>query len=80
MQAHPSLIVQDLGTEPDDSIIAHSNGFDDSITRAFQQDLHLVFPPDDVWLAIMTISASMSRNMPKGFAADFSIRKTRRTS
>lgn len=36
------------------SIIPYGNGFVDGIIRAFQQDLHLVLRPDDVWLAILT--------------------------
>ncbi|OAQ67104.1 hypothetical protein VFPPC_14433 [Pochonia chlamydosporia 170] len=36
------------------SIVPYGNGFVDGIIRAFQQDLHLVLRPDDVWLAILT--------------------------
>ncbi|KAF2677695.1 hypothetical protein K458DRAFT_319247 [Lentithecium fluviatile CBS 122367] len=35
-------------------IIPYGNGFVDGLLRAFQQDLHLVIRPDDVWLAITT--------------------------
>jgi hypothetical protein len=34
--------------------IPSKNGFLYSVIRAFQQDLHLVLRPDDVWLAIIT--------------------------
>jgi hypothetical protein len=34
--------------------VASQNGFVMGIIRAFQQDLHLVLRPDDVWLAIIT--------------------------
>ncbi|KAH8898554.1 hypothetical protein GQ53DRAFT_635993 [Thozetella sp. PMI_491] len=34
-------------------LIPYGNGFVDGIMRAFQQDLHLVLRPDDVWLAIL---------------------------
>jgi hypothetical protein len=36
------------------SVVPHGNGFVNGIMRAFQQDLHLVLRPDDVWLAITT--------------------------
>ncbi|KAL5094062.1 hypothetical protein Trisim1_008173 [Trichoderma cf. simile WF8] len=35
------------------SLVPYRNGFVDGIIRAFQQDLHLILRPDDVWLAIM---------------------------
>ncbi|KAF2420019.1 hypothetical protein EJ08DRAFT_673273 [Tothia fuscella] len=35
-------------------IIPYGNGFVQGVYRAFQQDLHLVIRPDDVWLAIIT--------------------------
>jgi hypothetical protein len=35
------------------SLVSYKNGFVDGIIRAFQQDLHLVLRPDDVWLAIV---------------------------
>jgi len=35
-------------------IIPYGNGLVDGITRAFQQDLHLVLRPDDIWLSILT--------------------------
>ncbi|KAF2124653.1 hypothetical protein P153DRAFT_379286 [Dothidotthia symphoricarpi CBS 119687] len=35
-------------------IAPYRNGFVDGVMRAFQQDLHLVLRPDDVWLAILT--------------------------
>ncbi|KAK7211068.1 hypothetical protein V2G26_018246 [Clonostachys chloroleuca] len=34
-------------------VVPYGNGFVDGILRAFQQDLHLVVRPDDVWLAIL---------------------------
>ncbi|KAF2864887.1 hypothetical protein BDV95DRAFT_532262 [Massariosphaeria phaeospora] len=35
-------------------VVSYNNGFADGIIRAFQQDLHLVLRPDDLWLAILT--------------------------
>ncbi|VUC22521.1 unnamed protein product [Clonostachys rosea] len=35
------------------SAIPYSNGFVHGIIRAFEQDLHLVLRPDDIWLAIL---------------------------
>lgn len=35
------------------ALVPYKNGFVNGIIRAFQQDLHLVLRPDDVWLAIM---------------------------
>jgi hypothetical protein len=40
-----------LGGNP---IIPYGNGFVDGVVRAFNQDLHLVLRPDDIWLAILT--------------------------
>jgi hypothetical protein len=37
-----------------ETIIPYTNGFVDGIVRAFNQDLHLVLRPDDVWLAVLT--------------------------
>ncbi|KAL7784537.1 hypothetical protein V8C37DRAFT_395775 [Trichoderma ceciliae] len=34
------------------AVVPYGNGLVDGITRAFQQDLHLVLRPDDIWLAI----------------------------
>uniref|UniRef100_A0A8H7KBZ4 Uncharacterized protein n=1 Tax=Bionectria ochroleuca TaxID=29856 RepID=A0A8H7KBZ4_BIOOC len=34
-------------------LIPYGNGFVEGIIRAFEQDLHLVLRPDDVWLAIL---------------------------
>ncbi|PTB79817.1 hypothetical protein M440DRAFT_1437012 [Trichoderma longibrachiatum ATCC 18648] len=39
--------------EDDVSLVSYNNGFVEGIIRAFQQDLHLVLRPDDVWLATM---------------------------
>ncbi|KAF7512831.1 hypothetical protein GJ744_011934 [Endocarpon pusillum] len=35
-------------------VIPYGNGMVNGIIRAFQQDLHLVLRPDDVWLSILT--------------------------
>jgi hypothetical protein len=37
-----------------ETIIPYTNGLVDGIVRAFNQDLHLVLRPDDVWLAVLT--------------------------
>ncbi|PTB62137.1 hypothetical protein BBK36DRAFT_1185661 [Trichoderma citrinoviride] len=34
------------------NVVPYANGFVHGIIRAFQQDLHLVLRPDDIWLAI----------------------------
>ena len=36
------------------AVIPYGNGMVNGIIRAFQQDLHLVLRPDDVWLSILT--------------------------
>ncbi|OCK75456.1 hypothetical protein K432DRAFT_437530 [Lepidopterella palustris CBS 459.81] len=36
------------------AIIPYGNGLVDGIIRAFNQDLHLVLRPDDIWLGIIT--------------------------
>ncbi|KAL7942066.1 hypothetical protein V8C42DRAFT_333487 [Trichoderma barbatum] len=43
------------------AVVPYGNGFVDGIIRAFQQDLHLVLRPDDIWLAI-TIQLSFYIN------------------
>ncbi|PWW75928.1 hypothetical protein C7212DRAFT_280489 [Tuber magnatum] len=35
-------------------IIPYGNGLVNGVIRAFQQDLHLVLRPDDIWLSILT--------------------------
>src|SRR6187549_871702 len=35
------------------TLVPYGNGFVDGVIRAFNQDLHLVLRPDDVWLAIL---------------------------
>ncbi|KAE9375114.1 hypothetical protein N431DRAFT_530964 [Stipitochalara longipes BDJ] len=44
----------DLSSANPPCLIPYSNAFVIGIFRAFQQDLHLVLRPDDVWLAILT--------------------------
>ena len=39
---------------PGATLVPYGNGFVDGVIRAFNQDLHLVLRPDDVWLAILT--------------------------
>jgi hypothetical protein len=54
---------QDLGLRRSDHIISYGNSFVEGVMRAFQQDLHLVLRPDDVWLAISTqFSFYVNRN------------------
>ncbi|KPM46460.1 hypothetical protein AK830_g224 [Neonectria ditissima] len=36
------------------AVVSYGNGFVTGIIRAFNQDLHLILRPDDVWLAILT--------------------------
>ncbi|KAI9780639.1 MAG: hypothetical protein M1839_006580 [Geoglossum umbratile] len=36
------------------TVIPYNNGLVNGIIRAFQQDLHLVLRPDDIWLSILT--------------------------
>lgn len=35
-------------------LVAYKNGFVHGVVRAFEQDLHLVLHPDDIWLSILT--------------------------
>ncbi|MCJ1468419.1 hypothetical protein MMC07_007047 [Pseudocyphellaria aurata] len=35
-------------------LIPYGNGFVEGIIRAYEQDLHLVLRPDDIWLSILT--------------------------
>lgn len=46
---HTSLSEVDNST-----VVAYGNGFVETVMRAWQQDLHLVLRPDDVWLAVLT--------------------------
>lgn len=48
---HSSLV--DLDQPSGHALVPYGNGFVEGILRAFQQDLHLVLRPDDVWLAIL---------------------------
>ena len=49
-------IIQSSFYDPTSSlcIVPYNNGLVHSIVRAFNQDLHLVLRPDDIWLAILT--------------------------
>jgi hypothetical protein len=42
------------GSDTSSQVIPYGNGFVEGVIRAFEQDLHLVLRPDDVWLAIIT--------------------------
>lgn len=44
----------DIDQNPDIRMVPYGNGLVEGIIRAFQQDLHLVLRPDDIWLAITT--------------------------
>ena len=35
-------------------VVPYRNGLVNGIIRAFEQDLHLVLRPDDIWLSILT--------------------------
>jgi hypothetical protein len=35
-------------------VLPYGNGFVNGVIRAFEQDLHLILRPDDIWLAILT--------------------------
>ncbi|PUU76903.1 hypothetical protein B9Z19DRAFT_1087396 [Tuber borchii] len=48
---HSSFDELNANTSP---IIPYGNGLVNGIIRAFQQDLHLVLRPDDIWLSILT--------------------------
>ncbi|KAL7784046.1 hypothetical protein V8C43DRAFT_171166 [Trichoderma afarasin] len=39
---------------PDKTVSVYNNGFVEGLIRAFNQDLHLVIRPDDVWQAILS--------------------------
>jgi len=50
-------IIQSSFSDIDSSaqkVIPYGNGFVNGVIRAFQQDLHLILRPDDIWLAILT--------------------------
>lgn len=44
----------DVDQNPEIKVVPYGNGLIEGIIRAFQQDLHLVLRPDDIWLAITT--------------------------
>ncbi|KAF2492868.1 hypothetical protein BU16DRAFT_551599 [Lophium mytilinum] len=44
----------DLNANSTTLLIPYGNGLVNGIIRAFQQDLHLVLRPDDIWLSILT--------------------------
>ncbi|QDS72567.1 hypothetical protein FKW77_000770 [Venturia effusa] len=52
-------------------IIPQQNGFVHGILRAFQQDLHLVLRPDDVWLAIVTQFSQYVKGNPEELRKSF---------
>jgi hypothetical protein len=41
-------------SEANNSLVPYSNGFVIGVIRAFQQDLHLILRPEDIWLSILT--------------------------
>ncbi|KAI0454622.1 hypothetical protein F5B21DRAFT_474478 [Xylaria acuta] len=44
-----------INTEPTKNTVSiYNNGFIDGLIRAFNQDLHLIIRPDDVWQAILS--------------------------
>ncbi|KAL6886051.1 hypothetical protein GGI43DRAFT_431858 [Trichoderma evansii] len=49
---HSSFV--DIDQNPDIKVVPYGNGLIEGIIRAFQQDLHLILRPDDIWLAITT--------------------------
>ncbi|KAF2798326.1 hypothetical protein K505DRAFT_346643 [Melanomma pulvis-pyrius CBS 109.77] len=52
----PPVLHTSFSTLPENGecIVPYGNGFVHGAIRAFQQDLHLVLRPDDVWLSIAT--------------------------
>ncbi|KAL7893871.1 hypothetical protein HDV63DRAFT_384606 [Trichoderma sp. SZMC 28014] len=44
----------DVDQNADSRVVPYGSGLTEGIIRAFQQDLHLVLRPDDIWLAITT--------------------------
>lgn len=44
----------DVDQNPERKVVPYGSGLIEGIIRAFQQDLHLVLHPDDIWLAITT--------------------------
>ncbi|KAL7918268.1 hypothetical protein ACQKWADRAFT_304580 [Trichoderma austrokoningii] len=44
----------DVDQNPERRVVPYGSGLIEGIIRAFQQDLHLVLRPDDIWLAITT--------------------------
>ncbi|OCL04817.1 hypothetical protein AOQ84DRAFT_441846 [Glonium stellatum] len=45
---------KDLNVNSSSRLVPYRNGFVNGVIRAFQQDLHLVLRPDDVWISILT--------------------------
>jgi hypothetical protein len=54
LPVHPLLHSSFSDRAPFPEVVPYVNGFVNGTIRAFQQDLHLVLRPDDVWLAIAT--------------------------
>jgi hypothetical protein len=53
----PQRIIQSSFSDLSDahnSLVPYSNGFVIGVIRAFQQDLHLILRPEDIWLSILT--------------------------
>jgi hypothetical protein len=44
----------DVDQSPSRKVVPYGGGLVEGVIRAFQQDLHLVLRPDDIWLAITT--------------------------
>ncbi|KAI0532847.1 hypothetical protein GGR58DRAFT_488759 [Xylaria digitata] len=43
-----------INSESSNTVSIYNNGFVDGLIRAFNQDLHLIIRPDDVWQAILS--------------------------
>jgi hypothetical protein len=57
LETEKRRIIQSSFSDIDNSaqkVIPYGNGFVNGVIRAFQQDLHLILRPDDIWLAILT--------------------------
>ncbi|KAF1948149.1 hypothetical protein CC80DRAFT_521285 [Byssothecium circinans] len=58
-------------TDAKSSLIPYESGFVTGIIRAFNQDLHLVLRPDDVWIAIVTQFSFFVKGMAEDLRSQF---------
>lgn len=67
----PILLTSFHGLSSCDAVIPQGNAFVNGILRAFQQDLHLILRPDDLWLAILTQFSLFVKGNPEDLRKHF---------